>query len=147
MSKKVRTLGEVLKERRQALALTQRQLAQRLGVEPSHIAYLEHGQRRPSLALLGRLADVLKLDKHQLFLLSHPEAKHLIGTAARAVPAKSSSDRAWREFIANRTLLERYSVTRKELKILEQVSLLRRVSSPRHFLHVLLAIREPLDEP
>jgi transcriptional regulator with XRE-family HTH domain len=146
MSKKIRTLGPVLKERRQALALTQRQLARRLGVEASHIAYLEHGQRRPSLALLGRLADVLGLDKQDLFLLSHPEAKHLIAAGPRSTPAKSTSDLAWREFIANRTLLERYGVTRKELKILEQVSLLRRVTSPRHFLHVLLVIREPIDE-
>ena len=48
----------MVKHRRQALGLTQRQLAEMLGVKGSHVAYLENGRRKPSLALLKRLADV-----------------------------------------------------------------------------------------
>jgi len=39
-------------------------------------------------------------------------------------------------------MLRRYSVTRAELKVLKEVSLLEHVSSPRHFLFVLNAIRQ-----
>lgn len=56
---KKETLGQVLKQRRGAYALTQRELARKLGVKASHVAYLENGRRRPSLSLLSRLADTL----------------------------------------------------------------------------------------
>ena len=57
MNKK--TLGAVIKEGRDALRLTQRGLAEIVGVKASHIAYIENGHRNPSLALLRRLADAL----------------------------------------------------------------------------------------
>src|ERR1700688_717516 len=71
---KKETLGQVLKQRREAYALTQRELARKLGVKASHVAYLENGRRRPSLSLLARLAETLVLNKQRLFLLKHTEA-------------------------------------------------------------------------
>jgi len=68
--KKKETLGQVLKQRRGAYAYTQRELAKKLGVKASHIAYLENGRRRPSLSLLSRISDTLELDKKRLFLLA-----------------------------------------------------------------------------
>jgi transcriptional regulator with XRE-family HTH domain len=53
---KKRILGQVLKNHRVALAMTQRELATKLNVKPSQVAYLETGRRRPSSALLGRIA-------------------------------------------------------------------------------------------
>jgi len=44
-----KTLGQVLKERRALLRFTQRELALKLAVKPSHVAYLEMNHRRPSL--------------------------------------------------------------------------------------------------
>ena len=41
-----KTLGQVLKERRALLRLTQRELALKFGVKPSHVAYLETNRRR-----------------------------------------------------------------------------------------------------
>lgn len=45
---------------REALGLTQRQIATKLGVKASHVAYLENGRRHPSPALLGK---ILKLQE------------------------------------------------------------------------------------
>ena len=81
-----KTLGKVLKERRALLRLTQRELALKLGVKPSHVAYLETNRRRPSLGLLSRMADVLGLPKESLFVLAHPEARSLLGTPRDAAP-------------------------------------------------------------
>jgi len=141
-----KTLGQVLKQRRTALALTQRELALRLGVKASHIAYLENGRRRPSLSLLGRLADVLGLKKEPLFLLAHPEAGELIG--AEREPARRTNDRnqAWRSFVANKALLARHAVGPRELKVLSQVNLLGEVSSPRNFLFILNSIRQAVED-
>ena len=40
---------------REALGMTQREIAAKLGVKASHIAYLENGRRYPSPMLLGKI--------------------------------------------------------------------------------------------
>lgn len=138
MTKK--TFGQIVKERRDALALTQRQLAAKLGVKASHIAYIENGHRKPSLGLLRRMATVLGLDSRELLLMSHPEARYLLHDAEED-ERKSKRD-AWSQFSSNQPLLRRHAVTRAEMRVLKQVSLLQQVASPRHFLFILNAIRQ-----
>jgi transcriptional regulator with XRE-family HTH domain len=140
-----KTLGQVLKSRRLAIGISQRELARRLGVKASHVGYLEGGRRRPSLSLLRRIADVLGLEKEPLFLLAHPEAKALLSSRDGA-PQRSSRDQAWRTFAADKHLLRRHQITRRELKVLSQVNMLGRISSPRHFLFILNAIRQAVEE-
>jgi transcriptional regulator with XRE-family HTH domain len=136
-----RQLSGVVKEARQGLGMTQRDLAARIGVEASHIAYIENGHRRPSLTLVRRLADTLLLDRRELFLLAHPEAKHLVGSLGGSAPTKRTDD-AFRLFASNRRVLKRHGVTRAELRLLKQVSLLDPVSSPGHFLFILNSISQ-----
>jgi transcriptional regulator with XRE-family HTH domain len=142
---KKKTLGQVLKQQRAAFALTQRELAHKLGVKASHVAYLENGRRRPSLSLLSRIADTLRLDKQQLFLLAHPEARSLVSARAER-PARNHRDQAWREFARDRALLARNRVTPRELRVLHQVNLLGRISSPRQYLFILNSIRQAVEE-
>jgi transcriptional regulator with XRE-family HTH domain len=142
---KKKTLGQVLKQQREAFELTQRELARKLGVKASHVAYLENGRRRPSLSLLGRLADTLGLEKQRLFVLAHPEARALIGAHREAAPS-NRPDQAWRKFVADRALLSRYKVTSRELGVLRKINLLGRVSAPRQFLFILNSIRQAVDE-
>src|SRR5258708_15188328 len=97
---KKKTLGPVIKRQREALGLTQRELALKFGVKPSHVAYLENDRRRPSLMLLSRIADVLGLEKEGLFLLAHPEARSLINNRRAAAPAaRLDRDPVWRGFL------------------------------------------------
>lgn len=70
-----KTLGKVVLDTRTARGWTQRQLAARLGVRASHIAYIENAQRLPSLRLMGRMARVFKLDPLTLLKLAHPETR------------------------------------------------------------------------
>ena len=142
---KKKTLGQVLKRRREELALTQRELAVKLGVKPSHVAYLESDRRRPSLGLLSRIGDVLGLPREPLFLLAHPEARSLI-TSNRAPAERHDRDHVWRVFARDKALLARHQVKRRELKVLSQVNLLGRISAPRHFLFILNAIRQAVEE-
>ena len=139
-----KTLGQVLKTRREALCLSQRELARRLGVKASHVGYLETCRRRPSLSLLSRLADVLGLEREPLFLLAHPEAKALL---TRSEPARAREpDHSWRTFSRDKALLMRNKVTKGELRVLSQVNTLGNISSPRHYLFILNAIRQAVDE-
>lgn len=141
---KKKTLGEVLKEQRGTLGLTQRALALKLGVKPSHVAYLEKDRRRPSLALLSRIADVLGLPKESLFVLAHPEASSLLGSYREGAP-RNSPDQVWRDFTGNKALLARHNVKPRELKVLSQVNLLGKITAPRHFLFILNAIRQAVE--
>jgi transcriptional regulator with XRE-family HTH domain len=136
-----KTLGQVLKERRALLRLTQRELALKLGVKPSHVAYLETDRRRPSLGLLSRMADVLGLPKGSLFALAHPEARSFLGTPCDAAPRQ-----AWQEFAGNKALLARHQVKPRELEVLSQVNLLGKVSAPGQFVFILNAIRQAVEE-
>jgi transcriptional regulator with XRE-family HTH domain len=140
-----KTLGDVLKDGRANLRLTQRELALKLGVKPSHIAYLEKNRRRPSLGLLSRIADVLGLRKESLFVLAHPEASSLLGRPRNAAP-RQEQDQAWQEFAGNKTLLARHQVKPRELKVLSQVNLLGKITAPRQFVFILNAIRQAVEE-
>ena len=142
---KKETLGQVLKQRRGAYAYTQRELARKLGVKASHVAYLENGRRRPSLSLLARLADTLELDKQRLFLLAHPEAHWIVGKERESAPAKRQEN-AWRKFVRDRETLARHKVTGRELKVLQKVNMLGRISAPNQFLFILNAIRQAVEE-
>src|ERR1700758_982509 len=95
--RKSNQLGETVRRHREASGLTQRSLAQRLGVEASHVAFIESGRRKPSLKLVARLADVLGLDRQELLVLAHPEAKALL-TANQIEPPKKTMP-SWQRFI------------------------------------------------
>jgi transcriptional regulator with XRE-family HTH domain len=138
----MKTLGDVIRKARTDARLTQRDLARQVGVKASHIAYIENNRRRPSLSLLRRLADALQLNRRELLLLAHPEAKYLLGRDESGSARPRLRYDAWRRFASNRPLLREHNVTRAELRVLKQVSLLEDISSPRHFLFILNSIRQ-----
>ncbi len=63
-------LKKLIRERREALGLTQADLARYLGVQPEFICLIEGGRRRPDLDRLPRLAEVLDLDAGRLCRLA-----------------------------------------------------------------------------
>jgi transcriptional regulator with XRE-family HTH domain len=138
--KNTNQLGERVRSRREGLGLTQRSLAEKLGVEASHVAFIETGRRKPSLKLVARLADILGLDRQTLLILAHPEAKELIAETKQETQRKGPL--SWQRFIKNHGLLARYNVTDRELRALENVSLLGTVRSAKEFLAILTLIRD-----
>ena len=142
--KKKNELGALVKRQREAFRLTQRELALKLGVKASHVAYIEGGLRRPSLSLVRRLAETLGLNKQKILLMTYPEARYLIATAPKPAPGEPAA--AWRQFAGNRKMLTRHSITPPELKILREVSSLGKVAAPRNLLFVLNAIRQAMVE-
>jgi len=127
------------------LGLTQRELSRQLGVTSSHVPYLESDRRRPSLGLLSRIADVLGLQRETLFLLAHPEASSFIAPRPDGKP-KQAARKTWNDFASNKALLDHHHVNPAELKVLSQISLLGRVTSPRYFLFILNAIRQSVED-
>jgi len=55
-------------ELRERAGLSRVELAQRVGVNPQTIGYLERGEYNPSLVLAFRLADLFELPIEQIFV-------------------------------------------------------------------------------
>lgn len=61
------TFGEKLRLLRTRHGLTQRELAEKLGYsDHSHIAFVEHGKRNPTVELLLKVADLFQVTTDQL---------------------------------------------------------------------------------
>jgi transcriptional regulator with XRE-family HTH domain len=63
---KTAACGRRIKAAREARGLSLSALARQVGVTPSYLSEVEHGAKRPSLAVLRRLAAVLNLDPADL---------------------------------------------------------------------------------
>jgi transcriptional regulator with XRE-family HTH domain len=137
-----RTLGSVVKEARAGARMSQRGLAAAIGVEGSHIAYIEQGQRKPSISLINRLAETLGLSAKELLVLAHPEAKPIVDGDRPS----ARRDDAWPRFLSNQALLRGHAIKPGELKMLKNVAMLSHVAHPGHFIFILNAIRQAAAE-
>src|SRR6266566_4146367 len=135
-------VGGLLRTRRESLHWTQQSLGSELGVKGSYLAMIESGRRKPSLKLIVRLADKLRLDAQQLLVRVRAETRPLItangsGSTNKARAATGS----WQQFINNSALLKHYRVTERELQILK-----RRFSesllSAKQYVALLVLIRD-----
>ena len=133
------TLGALLRRRRRQLELTQQDIAAKVGVRSNYIGYLERDMRRPSPAVLAKIAKALDLDRQELFFLANPQARQFISDG----PTEAAKS-AWEEFRNNKRLHTRHGVSSKEIKALEAVSKLGSVQDARDYLFILQVIRQAL---
>ena len=89
------TVGELIRRYREIAGLSQEALAERAGLSPRGLLYLERGMRRPYPDTLRRLADALSLTQQErevLTLASRHSAAVLLATPAEtAAPAVGPS--------------------------------------------------------
>src|ERR1700680_676946 len=72
------SFGQVIRDRRRQLDLTQQEIARRIKTSTPYVGHLESGKRHPSDKVLSRLAEVLGLDRRELFFLANPRAQALL---------------------------------------------------------------------
>src|SRR5438876_11842096 len=80
MARKDRDFGQVIRDRRRQLDLTQEEVARRIKTSTPYVGHLEAGKRHPSDKVIGRLAEVLGLERRELFFLANPAALELVRT-------------------------------------------------------------------
>jgi transcriptional regulator with XRE-family HTH domain len=112
-SRKKRTFGQVIHERRRRLDLTQQEVARRIKTSTPYIGHLEAGLRHPSDKVLSRLAEVLGLDRRDLFFLANPGAVELL--KSKETPSRRS---AWDEFRRDDNLRRVHNVSQEEMELL-----------------------------
>jgi len=137
--RKDRTFGQVIRERRRQLDLTQQEVAQRIRTSTPYVGHLESGKRHPSDKVLSRLAEVLGLERRELFFLANPGAVELLKTKE-----PSSKRSAWDEFRKDDRLRRVHNVSQEEMSMLAQVAAMGEVSTPRDFIYVLNTVRHAL---
>jgi transcriptional regulator with XRE-family HTH domain len=133
---KERTLGQVIRERRRQLDLTQEEVAKRIKTSTPYVGHLESAKRHPSDKIVTRLAEVLGLDRRELFFLANPRAQALLNPQ---VEAESSS--AWEDFRTNEQLRRIHQISADEMEMLSRVALLGDARSPRDFVYILNTVR------
>ncbi len=134
---KKRTLGQVLRDRRRQLDLTQQAVARRIKTSTPYIGHLEAGKRRPSDAVLSRLADVLALNRRDLFILANPKVIELLGST-------EGGNSAWDLFSRDPQIRQVHKITPEEIELLARVAQMGEVNSPRDFIFILQAVRQAL---
>ena len=136
---KDRSFGQVIRERRRQLDLTQEDVARRIKTSTPYIGHLESGKRHPSDRVLSRLGEVLLLDKRELFLLANPQAARLLDTTDQ-----QDSKSAWSEFRKDERLRRIHNITEQEMEALSRVALMGEVRSKQDFIYILNTIRQAL---
>jgi transcriptional regulator with XRE-family HTH domain len=131
-----RSFGQVIRERRRQLDLTQEETARRIKTSAPYVGHLESGKRHPSDAILTRLAEVLGLDRRGLFFLANPRAHALLNSED-----ESTTDSTWENFRKNEQLRRLHKITSAEMEMLSRVALLGNVPSTRDFIFILNAVR------
>ena len=93
VGKTVGSLGDYLREQRQASRLSLRQLAEQAGVSNPYLSQIERGLRKPSAEVLQQIAKALRISAEQLYLragIVSPEP--VAGAAERSVALAILSD-------------------------------------------------------
>jgi transcriptional regulator with XRE-family HTH domain len=132
-------LATLLKAHRNNLGLSQQSLARKIGVRASHVALLENARRRPSLALIGRLAAALSVDGKELLELAYPEVRALVSPVPKR---RTKVNPSWQRLVKNTALLARYRVTQQELEALEHLGMLGGELTAKRLLAILLLVRD-----
>jgi transcriptional regulator with XRE-family HTH domain len=130
--------GDVIRNRRRELDLTQDEVASRINTSAAHMSQLESGKRHPSNKVVTRLAEVLGLDNRELFFLANPHTGALLSAQPDTEVASVS---AWEEFRNNEELRRIHNVSDNEMEMLSRVALLGELSSPRELIYILNTVR------
>jgi transcriptional regulator with XRE-family HTH domain len=137
--RKERNFGQVIRDRRRQLDLTQQEIARRIKVSTPYVGHLESSKRHPSDKVLGQLAGVLGLDRRELFMLANPQAMKLLQ------PKETDKKKlAWDEFRKDGQIRRAHQITSDEMELLSSVALMGEISSPRDFIYILNTVRQVL---
>ncbi len=80
-----KTLGAAVKAARLENKLTQEQLAERVGIVPSHVKQIEAGSRSPSVEVLYKLARTLNFSVDDIFFPDKTDDQELLYKIERSL--------------------------------------------------------------
>ncbi len=87
-----KALGAAIKATRVENKITQEQLAEMIGIAPSHVKQLEAGNRSPSIEVLYKLAHTLNFSIDEIFFPKRTDDKQLLYKIERSLQDCSVHD-------------------------------------------------------
>ena len=85
-------LGAAIRAARAENKITQEQLAEMIGIAPSHVKQLESGKRNPSVEVLYKLAHILNFSVDDVFFPGRKEEPELLYKIERSLQECSVHD-------------------------------------------------------
>ncbi|MBF6559156.1 MAG: helix-turn-helix transcriptional regulator [Candidatus Binataceae bacterium] len=137
--RKERQFGPVIRERRRQLDLTQQEVAHRIKTSTPYVGHLESGKRHPSDKVLSKLAEVLGLDRRDLFFLANPRAVELLRT-----PTEGGKESAWTAFRKDERIRRVHNIAADEMELLGRVAAMGEIGSARDLIYLLTTVRHVL---
>lgn len=141
------TFGDIIYRRRKALSLTQEELADKVGVKPTYIGYLERGKRRPGPRIVSALAEHLNLNKSYLYLAANPTVKDFLRIneetneiAERPIP------QALIELREDRPIRDFFKITDDELVNLVKLDFLGQAKTKQDYVLLIQTLRKIFKE-
>lgn len=135
------TFGTMVLRRRKELGLTQSDLAQRVGVQPNYIVYLEKGERKPSDRTVLKMADALGIDRADLYLAANPELRDFLKISDRNEVVLSDMPAGLAELAGDAELRTRLKITDDEIASVAGVHMRGRVTTASQYLTLILNMR------
>ncbi len=139
MDGRIRTFGQVIRQRRRQLDLTQEEVARKIKTSAPYVGLLETGKRHPSRQVIVKLANILGSDARDLFLSANPKVSSLVYEEP-----ESELTPAWDAFVKDEKLRNIHNITGQEIEMLSRVAMMGQVRSPRDFIFILQAVRQAL---
>lgn len=135
------TFGSMVLRRRKELSMTQSELAQKVGVQPNYIVYLEKGERKPSDRTVLKMADALGIDRADLYLAANPELRDFLKISDDNAVQLAELPSGLRDLSADAALRERLKITDAEIETVAGVRMRGRVTTAEQYVALILNMR------
>lgn len=134
--------GDIIYRRRKALNMTQEALADKVGVKPTYIGYLERGKRHASSKVAGKLADILGLNRSYLFLASNPVVKDFLNINDEdSSLAELPLPQAIHDLRQDQALRQAHQITDADLETLSKMAFLGEPRDKTDYVFLLELVR------
>lgn len=141
MGKSSETFGSMVLRRRKELGMTQSDLAQKVGVQPNYIVYLEKGERKPSDRTVLRMADALGIDRADLYLAANPELRDFLKISDANEVQLAEMPSGLKALAEDSVLREKLSITDAEIDAVQGVRMRGRVTTAAQYAALILNMR------
>jgi transcriptional regulator with XRE-family HTH domain len=143
MTKPKENFGDTIRKRRLELDKTQQEVAQRIGVAQNFIAYLENNTRKPSVDMVKKLSDELKLPSDKLyFLANREELKGVVDFSNEEGKVNRKISPVLAALAKNRVLRDQYQITDAEIDQLSSIRGRGEISTEQDYVFLLMTIRQ-----
>lgn len=139
--------GEIIFRRRKALGMTQEALAEKVGVKPTYIGYLERGKRHASPRIAGLLAEHLGLNKSYLYLASNPVVREFLPINDETYElTERPLPQSMIDLKADQDLRKIHSITDEEITKLERLAFLGEPRNKFDYVMLLQVFRRVFED-